>query len=152
MSRGRFSGPNRSQQGFSLIELLIVVAIIAIIAALAVPSLQSSKKAAFEASAISYMRTWTAAQELYFLKNRVYADADQQLIAEGLVGNPNPDDKGYIFAIDNPPNSRTAWWGSGVPSNPGVTGDRFFYIDNSGVIRASTAGPAGPASPPLGAP
>jgi prepilin-type N-terminal cleavage/methylation domain-containing protein len=149
MSRGRRSGRT---EGFSLIELLIVVAVIVIVAALAVPSLMSSKKAAFEASAISYMRTWTAAQELYFLKNGAYADADQQLIAEGLVGNPNPDDKGYIFSIDNPPKSRTAWWGSAVPSNPGVTGDRFFYIDNTGVIRANLGGPAGPASAPLGAP
>ena len=51
--------------GFSLIELLIVVTIIGIIPSIAIPSLLRSKAAANEAVAIGYMRSWTAAQELY---------------------------------------------------------------------------------------
>ena len=51
--------------GFSLIELLVVVTIIGIIASIAVPHLIRSKAAANEAVAISYMRSWSAAQELY---------------------------------------------------------------------------------------
>ena len=137
--------------GFSLIELLIVISVISIIAALAVPSLTGSKMAANETVAITYMRSWTAAQENYFLRYGVYADADNQLFNEGLIHGKAPaDSHGYTFAIDNPPGSTTTWWGTGWPDNPGVTGRRFFFIDSTGVIRYSTSGQANAGSTPLG--
>ena len=139
--------------GFSLIELLIVVGIISIIAAMAVPSLMTSKAAAHEASAITYMRSWTAAQELYHTRYGSYADADNQLFNEGLISGRAPaDTHGYIFSIDNQPGSQYTWWGKGWPMTPGVTGMRWFYIDQTGVIRYSTSGNATAASPPLGTP
>jgi type II secretory pathway pseudopilin PulG len=65
------------------VELLLVISIIGIIASLAIPSLRRSTIAANEANAIAYMRTWTAAQELYRTRMGVYADADDQLFALG---------------------------------------------------------------------
>jgi type IV pilus assembly protein PilA len=65
----------RKQSGFSLIELLIVVAIILIIAAIAIPSLLRARISANEASAVSGIRTITTAQITYFQTFQVgYAD------------------------------------------------------------------------------
>ncbi|UCF38062.1 MAG: type II secretion system protein [Acidobacteriota bacterium] len=140
----------QKMRGFTLLELLIVVAIISIVASLAVANLQSSKKAAFEVAAIAYLRTWTAGQELYRERYGYYADSDQQLISEELIGNPDPDAHGYTFSIDNAARSKYRWWGQGWPTEQGVTGDRSFFIDSSGVIRYSKNGRANENSPPLG--
>jgi len=65
----------RKEQGFSLIELLIVVAIIAIIAAIAVPSMLTSRMAANEASAIQGCRTIGSAEVAYAaVNNQTFTD------------------------------------------------------------------------------
>ena len=135
-----------------MLELMIAFAIIAIVAGLAIPGLSASKKAAYEASAISYMRTWPAAQELYKIRFGTYADADGQIVFEEMVGNPDPDRFGYTFSFDNPPGQTTQWWGRAWPNEPGLSGNRWFYLDITGVIRYSTTGSADASSTPLGMP
>ena len=136
--------------GFSLVELLIVVTIIGIIASMAVPNLLRSKAAANEAVAISYMRSWTAAQELYHMRHGVYADADNQLFDEGLIdGHAPADSHGYTFSLDNPPGSQYTWWGRASPDIPGESGTRWFYINQTGVMRWSMSSAINSNSPPL---
>ncbi|HEV2615680.1 MAG TPA: prepilin-type N-terminal cleavage/methylation domain-containing protein [Candidatus Acidoferrales bacterium] len=76
---------NRKQKGFSLIELLIVVAIILIIAAIAIPNLLRSKMAANEASAVGSLRTILTANVTF---NSTYGVGFANNL--GVLGSPNP--------------------------------------------------------------
>lgn len=142
--------PTSCSRGFSLIELLIVVAVIGIIAAIALPNLQSSRRAANEAAAIAHLRTWTSAQEIYFQRHRTYAPSEGDLVGEHLVGDMEAIESGYVFTVTAEGGGSINWSGTAIPETPGTTGDRHFFIDQTGVIRWSLDGEANANSPALG--
>jgi type IV pilus assembly protein PilA len=132
-------------KGFTLIELMIVVAIIAIIAAIAIPNLLESKKAANEAGAISALRTISSSQELYNTRYSTYATLAQlhgkNLIDEVLAdadsaGTASPK-SGYLYTMSVTGSS--AWCCVCYPSVWGSTGDRKFRITQDGVLYQDTA-------------
>jgi len=145
---------NNKEKGFSLIELLIVVAIILIIAAIAIPNLLRAKMSANEASAVASLRTLNTAIVEY---NTTYgtdpsgstlsqlgpattpsstsADLIDSLLASGTKS-------GYTFTYT--PGSATngvisTYTLLAVPQNSS-TGQRQFYTDQSGVIYQTTDG------------
>jgi len=153
----------KKQKGFSLIELLIVVAIILIIAAIAIPNLLRSKMAANEASAVGSLRTINTACVAYSTSYGSFPGALVSLgpiAANGTASSTSADlidsvlsagaKSGYNFAYAAA-NSNQTYTITATPIAIGQTGQRMFFTDQSGVIRADvTGGGATVASTPIG--
>jgi type IV pilus assembly protein PilA len=158
----------RSQQrGFSLIELLIVVAIILIIAAIAIPNLLRSKMAANEASAVASLRTLnttiveysttyaTDPSNLASMGPSATASSTAADLVDNLLGHDPAVKSGYSItytatAAVAPATSITQYTMVATPVSSS-TGQRKFFTDQSGVIRQTTDGtPPTASSIPIG--
>lgn len=139
------------QAGFTIIELLIIVAILGIISAIAIPNLMQARLSAYEVNGLRFIKTWVPGQELYKRQHGVYADADEDLVTGGFINKGMTggvaDDTAYTYAIDSPRNANE-WWGR-ARRRPQFNKIRSFYIDNTSLARASFSGTANPGDKPI---
>ena len=132
------------QAGFTLVEIMIVVAIIALLAAIAIPSVLRGRTSANEAASIGNTRALVSSMEMYRSANNVYpATAAWQ---DDMYTNAAPaygpaafnaaspiTVQGYVYTYASEGAQAYTW--TATPATPGTTGSRAFFVDESGVVR-----------------
>jgi type IV pilus assembly protein PilA len=132
----------KNNKGFSLLELLIVVAIILIIATIAIPSLLRSRQAANESAAVANLRTINTAQVTYLSSSGGNYGEIQDLIDAGLLDGTFTGVKaGYNFTVTASGSDYTAD-ASPASTNTGRFG---YYSTPDAVVRYSTVTGLAPA-------
>ncbi|MFC1509957.1 type IV pilin protein [Candidatus Omnitrophota bacterium] len=134
--------------GFTLVEIMIVVAIISLLAAIAIPNLLRARHNANEAAAIAALRTISTATES-FRSSQTPTAYPANLAALGSAAPPYIDNalaaataaasakQGYFYTYARPNVNQFTCTAS--PALSGTTGTRVFFVNESGVIRLTNA-------------
>ena len=152
----------RGDEGFSLIELMIVIAIIGILIAVGITGWKAALRSANEAAAIKSMRTVAEQQMLYYnSKQRTTFGTFEELRRENMLDNrydgTTPVVEGYIFTLRVIPRSTTQQAGYTLNADPQIsegvsaTGKNHFYLDSdTNTIRVNDSAPATVSDPSIG--
>jgi len=145
----------RNRNGFSLIELLLVVTVILIISAIAVPNFLRSRQRANEASAVASIRAINTAAVTYSLTypnlgypatlatlggaNPCTASSTQACLVDDLIAQGMKSGYSFVWTGDGAIPSVT-YTITGTPQVVGSSGQRMFCTDQTGVIRSDPSG------------
>src|SRR5262245_52821554 len=126
----------KSDNGFSLLELLIAVALVVIIAVIAIPSLLKSRQAANEASAVANLRRVEVAQVGYASENHGHYGSIEQLVSAGLLDDRfNRTMSGYDYSVSLSPDTLD-YTTNAIARSPN-DGQFDYYFRPDSVIRYS---------------
>lgn len=157
----RDSQRRRSDQGFSLIELMIVIAIIGILIAVGITGWKAALRSANEAAAIKSMRTIAEQQMLYYNSHqRTTFGTFEEMRRENLLDNrydsTTPIVDGYIYTMRVIPRSTSQQAGYTLNADPQIgegvsaTGKNHFYLDSdTNTIHVNDSQPATASDPSI---
>ena len=152
----------KNQRGFSLIELMIVIAIIGILIAVGVTGYKSAMRAANEAAAVKTLRTIAEQQMLYFNANQrssfgTFEEMRKQNLLDSRFDGATPVVDGYVYTMKVFPKSTTTQPSYTINADPQVpdgvsaTGSNFYFVSSdTNTIHYNKTGTAAATDPPIG--
>jgi prepilin-type N-terminal cleavage/methylation domain-containing protein len=134
--------------GFTLVEIIIVMAIIAIIAVIAVPNIIEARKFANQGSAVASLRAIGAGQTMFHQADKeqdqnfdfgTLQELSDTLLIDSILGSGTKS--GYLFQAEYTLNtSRFLWFAVANPALGAVTGDLYFATNHRGLVFFTFAG------------
>ncbi len=132
--------------GFTLIEIMIVVAIVIVLTSIAIPGILRSRVTANEGATLANLRTLNDACQIYHMNEQRYPGALLDLSSanpayiDNVLGSGQKQGYQFVYALVDPDHFTV----NANPLHTGLLKGRYFYMDESGTIRSNNTTQAGP--------